>query len=194
VARVPASARKTLPSNRFRATLMDHDSAHDRVRTVRIGTLQEQPVIMADKPGVQRLHSPKVGHLNGWLGQFRSPRSMVPATWIDWYGNKAARLLGGICPARRHGGVPVDVVHSDHHGPTLATGAAHDPSSSWIKCCCPRSLAWRPLVEPKPQPLPLRRNSHLVSTHRYQSTTPSYVVAQALSMRRIGMAAAVRIA
>jgi hypothetical protein len=65
-----------------RRQLIDHDSMHDCLRAVRIGALQEQPVIMPNKPGVQGLHPPKVGHLDGWFSQFRSPRSMVLANWI----------------------------------------------------------------------------------------------------------------
>jgi hypothetical protein len=46
---------------------------HDRFGAVRIGPLKQQPVIMPDEPGVQGLHSSKVGHLEYWFGQFRSP-------------------------------------------------------------------------------------------------------------------------
>lgn len=36
----------------WRRQLIDHDSMHDRLGTVWIGALQQQPVIMAHKPGV----------------------------------------------------------------------------------------------------------------------------------------------
>lgn len=64
----------------WRRLLIDHDSVHDGLRAVRIGPLQQEPVIVADKPGVEGLHAPKVGHLDGWFGQFRSPRFMVRQT------------------------------------------------------------------------------------------------------------------
>ena len=67
----------TLQQRSGRRLLVDHDSVHDLLASIRIRSLQEQPVIVPDKPGVQGLHSPKVGHLDGRFAQFRSPRSMV---------------------------------------------------------------------------------------------------------------------
>jgi hypothetical protein len=53
--------------------LIDDDSMHHRFGAVWIRPLKKQPLIMPDEPGVQRLHPSKVGHLDGWFGQLRSP-------------------------------------------------------------------------------------------------------------------------
>jgi hypothetical protein len=41
---------------------------HHRFGAVGIKPLKKQPVIMPDEPGIQGLHSPEVGHLDGWFG------------------------------------------------------------------------------------------------------------------------------
>jgi hypothetical protein len=88
----------------WRRQLMDHDSVHDRLRTVRIGTPQEQPVIMADKPGVQRLHPPKSG--TSWLARSVQVTAMNSTGDLDRLVRKqgsqtARRDLPGTPPWRR---------------------------------------------------------------------------------------------
>jgi|1185.fasta_scaffold60733_2 hypothetical protein len=84
-----------------RGLLVNDDSVHHRFGTIAVGALQQQPVITSDRPGVERLHSPKVGDLDGGFAQFSSLvcagvyGAIIPGDVVQ-----KANITGTISPTR----------------------------------------------------------------------------------------------